>query len=204
MKKRILIMLAGLMILAGCSSNELSMGNRSVKYGFQNGIVKSSKKVLVSSTKVGAINGMLAGAIVGGFKKKKSKGILGGGLVGALVGAGIGAFQDVEAYETRILSKGHVHKAYLKKRLRAGMMVEFVRRKDKTVSNVHVVKNFRKKIKRHRKIKPKTRIIYKDRIIEKPRIVYKNVEKVVYKNPPKTTTVSIIEKKIVKRDDFWK
>lgn len=144
---------AGVLILFnGCGVNQgLGIGDyrKDIKHQFVEGIVVSSKKVLVAKEKLALVRGMgvgaVGGAVIGGVSTGGAgavKGSIIGGVIGAIGGLATGYMIDgneEEAYSLTLRKGLEEYEAFTKDNIPSGTLLEFVVREDKAITNISIV-----------------------------------------------------------------
>lgn len=136
-------------ILTGCSHNNgvmINASNASFHQQFEEGIVVSSKKVLLDDSNYattmggGALGGAAIGSIIGSKDSSKRAG------KGAIIGAGVGALaglvynkatSEKEAYQIEVqMNNGNYFTAFVSENFQVGQKVNFVIRPDGSITNL--------------------------------------------------------------------
>ena len=131
----------------GCSTKGMQTddsfdGKTEVIKAFQTGTVIKVQKVLINDRKTATLTGAGIGAMGGLITKvnnESAKSIAIGAAIGGIVGAIIG--NEIEAYQTTILSNDYSYVVYLKYKLSIDSKVEFVLRDDNKISHVNLLKS---------------------------------------------------------------
>ena len=129
----------------GCSTKGMQTdssfdGKTEVIKAFQTGRVIKVQKVLINDRKTAALTGATAGAmggVVTRVNNESAKSAAIGAVIGGVIGAVVG--NEVEAYQTTILSNDYSYIVYLKYKLPIDSKVEFILRDENKISHVNLL-----------------------------------------------------------------